>query len=270
MVSKREEFCANSFDQFLAKRLRIVERNWSPVPQGQDPPDFFLTLNRTTFAVEVTTTRVMREVAVGSGQIGEETYERSYTDFVGKVEEEANKLGVLDGTYVVHFLRPMAKSNFRRVREEVFQGLLDYIERTQSEIAAPEEIIRYDGYAVCSIQKHNDQVDIVAEAFSDAAWVESPEVTDSVCQMLEVAVAEKKQVFLRKGAEDPKVLSFPRILLLLNTYRFAEQTMYVNCAKRVTGLNFFHSVFVVQGDGAAFLLFTSDPDWARKAQNGGA
>jgi hypothetical protein len=216
MVSKREEFCANSFDQFLAKRLRIVERNWSPVPQGQDPPDFFLTLNRTTF-----------------------------------------------------FLRPMAKSNFRRVREEVFQGLLDYIERTQSEIAAPEEIIRYDGYAVCSIQKHNDQVDIVAEAFSDAAWVESPEVTDSVCQMLEVAVVEKKQVFLRKGAEDPKVLSFPRILLLLNTYRFAEQTMYVNCAKRATGLNFFHSVFVVQGDGAGFLLFTSDPDWARKAQNSG-
>ena len=178
--------------------------------------------------------------------------------FTEHVEEVASQRGSLSGTYIVDFSGPMAVSDFRRVRRETLQRLLDYIERTKPEVAAPSEVVRYEDRRVCAIQKVNDQADMVDEAFSDAAWVDSPEVADFECQVLKFALTQKKQKLQQKSIQDPRLLSSRRMLVLLNTYVFAQQAMYVECANRVEDLDFFHSVFVVQGDGGGFLLHTSD------------
>ena len=267
MPNEREQFCADSFDRFLAHRLGIASRVWEPVSRGQDPPDFFLTIDQENFAVEVTSTEVMRGVSFGEGQIQEETYEHSHTQFIKDVEAAARNAGILKGAYAISFGRPMAISRFRQIRRYAQGQLLQYLERTQHLQSAPDEDIRYGNRRICHIFKAHDQRNIIYEAFTDLAWTESPEVTDKVCDLLQAAVTEKKEKVLAKGQVDPRVLSLPKILLLLNTYAFADRSIYLSCVQSVESLDFFHSVFVIWGDGSCMLLFTGNEAWSRAAQN---
>lgn len=267
MANKRELFCADSLDRFIANHLQISNKKWEPVPEGQDPPDFWLKLDQTAFAVEVTSTEVMRDASIGEGQVQEETYEHSHTQFIKDIENAAKAAGILKGVYAISFSRPMAVSRFRQIRREVQDELLQYIEQTQCLSASPNEVIRYSGQRVCCIGKLHDERDGVYEAFSDIAWVESPEVTDRVCDLLQAALADKKQKIQAKGESDPRLLSLPRILLLLNTYAFADLSMYLNCIQRVHSLEFFHSVFVIWGNGDCSLLYTSDKMWPKSLRS---
>ncbi len=104
MANQREQFCADSFDQFIASHLQIKEKKWESVPKGQDPPDFFLMLDQTTFAVEITSTEVMRDVSIGEGQIQEKTYEHTHTRFIKGIENIARESGILKEHMLFHFI----------------------------------------------------------------------------------------------------------------------------------------------------------------------
>jgi hypothetical protein len=205
----------------------------------------------------------MRDVSIGEGQIPEETYEHSHTQFIKKIENTAKETGVLKGAYAISFHHPMAASRFRQIKRNIRKQLLQYIKRTRNLPTSTREIIRYEQHPVCYIAKLHNELDAVYETFSDSAWVESPEVTDLVCDLLQAVVIEKKKKLLAKGETDPSILIFPKILLLLNTYAFADRTMYLNCVQQIHSLEFFHSFFLIWGDGSCSFLYTGDENWAK-------
>lgn len=262
MASNRESFCADAFDQFLEVQLQLHNRTWiDRSSKQQDPPDYILTVNGDDFAVEITTTRVLRDVSIGAGQIGEETYEHSHTNFIDELDSTARQSGILHGTYVVAFRKPMADSDFRRVRKNVREKLLDYIDNTKRRVTAPARSIRYQDRYVCSVEKLGTGNDLVAESFTDVAWPESTEVKSRTCKILQTAVTEKKESFLTKSQVEKSVLNLPRILLLLNTYGFADRSLYSDCVTSIRHLNFFHSIFIVQLDGTGYVLHSQEPSW---------
>lgn len=250
----RELFCQESFDRFLREQGQYNDLVWERVPEGQDPPDFYLTLETEHFAVEMTSTKIFREVALGSGSVIEQTYEASHTAVVREVQNKAEAQGILSGVYIVDFARPMSDERFRQVKKAVIGNLLAYIQKTQDLIEAESERIFYQNREVCRIGKVPGSMSGVYEAFNDTAWPEAPETTDKVCQMLQATIAEKQQKLRNEGA--------PKILLLLNTYDFATPGMYADCVKKnPAALDFFHTVFVVWGNGNGCVLHAVEPDW---------
>lgn len=263
MATKRELFCFDSLQRFMVNNLQIADYALAPSRRGDDPPDAYLTIDHSTYAVEVTSTEVMRDVSVGKGSLGEETYEHSHRQFIKDVEAAAQRAGILKGAYAVHFNRPMTASRDRRIRNRAQEKIIQYLEQTQELTTAANEVIRHGDHVICHVSKVHNQRNVIYEAFTDSAWAESPEVAGKVCSLLQAAVTEKKERFLTKGKLDPSILSLPRILLVLNTYAFADTSMYLNCTRLIPSLDFFHSVFVVWGDASCSLIFTTDEAWSR-------
>lgn len=251
MTVDREVFCQDSFDKYLRKIFQTNNISWQRVPKGEDPPDFYLSLNSELYAVEVTSTEVMRDVTLGEGQVREHTYEVSHTNLIKEVEREAQNRGILSGLYIVDFLKPLTDQNFHKVKEVVVEELLSYVQRTSRLIESPVEPILYQYSTVCRIGKIRGNITGVFEAFSDAVWTEAPENAEKICKMLQSAITTKKKKLLQKGETAPK------ILLLLNTYPFANEIIYRTCVSAVEDVDFFHTVFVVWHDGNGVPIHTT-------------
>jgi len=267
---EREEFCYDSLKRFIVSNLRIADYALVRLKEEKGPPDAYLTIDHSTFAVEVTSTEVMRDVSIGEGRLQEETYEHSHTQFIKKVEEAAQRTGILKGAYLVRFNRPMTDPRHRQIRDRIQESLIQYIEQTQELATAADEVIRHGDQRICRISKLNNQRNIIHHEFdaftdsaTDLAWDESPEVASKVCSLLQDAVMKKKEKFLTKGKTHPSVLSFPRVLLILNTYPLVNASMYLNCTRLIPSLDFFHSVFIVGVDASCSLISTSDEAWSR-------
>lgn len=256
MPTKRESFCKDSFAKFLRERIGSKLIEWEDVPRGQDPPDCYLTFDGTRYAVEITSTEIMRDVTVGTGRILEETYHHSHERIVEEVDRCAREAEILSGCYIISFEQPLTSSRFRQLRKAVIDRSLDYIKRTQHLERWPEEPVYSQEQRVCGIAKLQTQPSGVFEEFTDAAWTESPEIWDLVCALVQKAVLAKKDRLLKKSEVAPK------ILLLLNTYAFADDKMYINCIGQIVSLDYFHSVFIVWGDGHVSVFHSSDDSWA--------
>lgn len=113
MSQDREEFCTKSFSDYLLCHMVPTPMDWSPVPSGQDPPDYWLKLGNVTFAVEVTRTEVWREASAGQGEVRQQTYEATHEAFIREVECAATERAILNGTYGVVFQRPITASDLR-------------------------------------------------------------------------------------------------------------------------------------------------------------
>jgi hypothetical protein len=258
MPIDREQFCVDSFTKFLREQAESKSIEWRRVPKNQDPPDYYLTFDGTIYAVEVTSTEIMRDVTVGTGRIQEEKYHHSHERIVEKVDLRAREAGFLSGCYIITFDQPLTSSHFRQLKKAVIDGSLDYINMTQHLEMWPEESIYYQGQRVCGIMKLRAQPSGVYEEFTDEAWTGSPEIWDLVCALVQQAVLAKRDKLMKKNEVAPK------ILLLLNTYAFADDKMYVDCVGRIVSLDYFHSVFIVWGDGHVSVLHSSDDSWARQ------
>ena len=254
MKNDRENFCREAFDRFLREYVGIKNIEWAAVPNGEDPPDFYVKCGQETFAVEVTSTEVMRDATIGEGQVREETYEASHTRLVQTVETLARQKGTLDGAYAIIFCRPLTVSRFQQLKRVVIKALLDHIELTRHESTSPSEEIYYEHCPVCRIQKLHNRPSGVYEVFTDSAWVETFGVAKEACDMLQLAVLEKKARFEHIGELAPK------ILLLLNTYAFTSPQIYQSCIAHVKDWDFFHSIFIVWGDGSGFFIHAGDFD----------
>jgi len=253
----REEFCAEAFDRFLVENFGARDMLWTHVPRGQDPPDFYLTMGLDRYAVEVTSTEVMRDVAVGAGQIREGTYMDSHRALVGELECLARESHVLSGRYIVRFRCPLSSppTQFSRIKGVVFKHLLDFIASTQAVSSTPQEAVFYKKKAVCWVHKLDNCSDRVLPVFQHAGWPESPEFLDDVTRILHHALSWKR-CKIEKGEVD-----LPVILLLLNTHLLAEVASYQQCIDRVAEREFFHSVFLVMDDGSVHCLHSRCVEW---------
>ena len=248
MKSPDEESCRSEFDDFLRKASPSVVIRWHEVRQQDEPPDYYLSLDGIEYAVEVTS--LMETLPVGTLLLPYVAVTRSLWDFIDQVEETAKREGYLHGAYAVGFLGPI--EYFSMVKDQIRAALLNYIETTQGLESAPERVVFGYGGQRCSIQKiHNAGTKIVKAGPTNFKW--EGEAAIQICSLLEERLADKCRKL--------RNISAPKILLLYDSYHFADKQMFKDCVTKLSDLASFHTVFVVRGSTNSFILHTLNSDW---------
>jgi len=249
MKSKTEEFCKSKFDEFIRAISESTSIRWEGVAQRDEPPDYYLYLNGTKYAVEVTT--LMEKIEVGNLELSQTTIIASLWQLVDEVEATARRENFLNGAYVVSFSRPLA--DFGKIREQLFDDLLAYVKTTQNLSTAPEQVIFKQGIQKCTVQKLHNQKSYIGKAGPSSGGKWEGEIAEEICALLEERVNDKHHK-LRK-------ISDPKILLLYDAYHFASLAMYESCQSRLTHLRSFHMIFVAGSNEPGWILHSENLDW---------
>jgi hypothetical protein len=266
-----EEFCKDCLDGYLRRRLGLATR-WR---LGTEPPDYFLTVHGTTFAVEVT--QLFGQVSTDAGEsMGDEQYDASMATLCERIRRSVMAEGVLHGFYLVQFVGPF--QHFRRTRSLIIAGVLEYIRSTQGATTAPGRVVFSEiglemkgrGFTPemiaefvggrwipqsCSIAKlgpRPDRIECVTSARSRFMW--EGQVQAEACLMLQEAVALKE----RKLA----AVEEPIILIVLHQWPMVGAGIYSGCTDGLNLPSSYHSVFVVQSAEVSYFLHTDEADWS--------
>jgi len=208
-------------------------------------PDFYLLLDGLSYAVEVTQLVVEAENAF-SGWL---------QNFIKEVEQTAKREGCLRGAYLIVFPRRIEKLRVSNVKS----GLLEYIQSTYDLRSAPKRyILRLSNSQFCFIQKLQDKPDKIMWSGGYGNKWES-EASVDVCNLLEQAITKKVSQLQR--------VRRPKILLLYDLYHWAPARAYYACKPKLsTLLSSFHTVFVVQSEGAGLILHSRNHKWVSKTK----
>jgi hypothetical protein len=263
MPNRRETFCAKSFDRYLAHQLDGPLPCWTTVPQGQDPPDFFLTIQDEAYAVVVTSTQVLRESSAGQTPVNEETFEATHHEIATALEDAARTRGY-EGSYVLSFDEPISSLELRDSRSALIAELLGAISRSQREPVSWSASVGPDNGTLCRLLKVEDGEIHVLEESSYGAWIDSPRFMAFVSEVLRHAVIRKRESLRRKQ------VSQPSILLLMNTYYLADLAICASCMEAVREKDAFHAIFVVQPDGSGCVVHSKQAAWLCGSQVGAA
>ena len=192
MKRNDEEFCKAQFDIFMKQFFIPSQFTWEEVAQQDEPPDYYLLLDNTKYAVEVTT--LMELVSVGtSSRLPHFVIRRFFEQFVAKVEEIAKTEGCLRGYYLVVF--PMPIDDFVAVRDGIQDKLLEYIRSTSSMETASfetvfERIVPQQMPQKCEIRKLGSKPNKVMEgSLARSKW--EGEAAEEICDLLDESLNAK-------------------------------------------------------------------------------
>ena len=251
-----EEFCKAQFDAFVKKFFAPSEVIWQEVAQQDEPPDYYLFLSNAKFAVEVTT--LLEKVSVGtSSSLPHDVISDILQQFVDEVETIARARGYLRGDYLVSFSTPI--DDFAVVQDSIRGKLLEYIRRTSSLDRTPLEIVfertvPQQRPQQCGIQKVGSKRNRVL--LGGPAWFKwEGHAAIDICDLLNESLDTK--------ADKLNAVTDPKILLLVDVYRFADPEMYRGCISQLSALSSFHTIFVVQGEKRGFVLHSQNSNWLR-------
>lgn len=243
MKSESEEFCKSNFDHYLKAMTPASGIVWREVEQRNEPPDYYLSLNGTAYAVEVSI--LMQKVDVKARKYLPVGIVRDLlTKFVaGEIEALARNGKFLRGCYLVSFSKPI--TNFAKVKGIIQSELLSYISATQAVSKAVTKIVYGRAREKCVIEKlHNEQNKVLIGGPFISRW--RSEALAEVGQLLNDRL-EEKQYRLRN-------INYPKILLLHNKYYFIDLRAYNACISALSSLQSFHSVFIVESGKVVQLL----------------
>jgi len=249
-MREEEEFCKESFNNYLVNKLGFRPTNWK---EGDDPPDYYFTLDVQKYMVEVTS--IMLEVVSDSITLEEKKFESSIDDLVEEIKKDANNKGILKGTYVMSFFGPFR--NFAKVKRKIKKPTLKYIEKTQGKNKESWHTLYQLAERNCAICKTGISSDFIAHGVTSPEfymrWTEL--IKPEACKLLKKE-AKGKMLYLR----EEKV---PRILLLLNYFRHSEliKSVYKNCKLEPEVLDFYHSIFIVEADGSGYFIHSKEESW---------
>ena len=250
MRSESEEFCRVSFDKYLRKTILTNKLLWEDVDEESEPPDFYLTVERTTYAVEVT--QLIEKVDTGIRKpLPVIVIRDMLKKFVKEeVEAVARSGGYLRGAYHVKFSKPI--TNFADVKYQIQADLLSYISDNQTTSKAPPRRIYKTGRQECEIEKSHDRQDKVVMG--------GPIIGKNEREVLVEAKWLLKER-LNKKTSRLRNINNPKILLLHDKYPFADRGTYKSCISEDAILNYFHTVFVVGSNGEGEILYSKEPTW---------
>ena len=250
MKSKEEEFCKDSFDAYLREKIPIRSLLWKEVEKVAEPPDFYLCVGNTEYAVEVTT--LIEKIDVGTNnQLPVKVIIRHLKKFVkDEVEVIAKNNNYLRGTYLITFSKPI--TNFTKIKDMIQTGLRSYISDTQVVNKAAPRVVYKNGRQECQIEKvHNQQDKVIMGGIIISKWEE--EALATARQLFYVRLDEKMHKL--------RNLSHPKILLLYDRFPFTSVEAYNTCISEGSFTDFFHTIFITGSDGESKILYSKETDW---------
>jgi hypothetical protein len=250
MKRKDEEFCKLRFTEYITNIYPVDAVRWEDVPIEEEPPDYYLYLDGTKYAVEVTD--MIEQVNVGTTRsIPRNVVIDILAAFVKEVEKEAKKCNWLSGAYTVSFRKPV--QNFRAVEIELREQILLYLQSTKELELAPHQELIVGNNQVFSIYKVHSKKDIIYPGLPVFTKWESQSNQESLI-LLEERLTDKLNKL--------RNLSSQIILLILDTnWYFPNNKAFVEAIPLLPEIPRFHTVFVVSPNFSDFLLYSENPEW---------
>ncbi len=247
MKRRHEEICRAEFDKLAKSIFPDILLEWEEVPQHLEPPDWYLTVGQTRYAVEATS--ITEYVKTPEAELSSASISASLSAFVNEVEESARQQGILSGAYIVS-LCPIP--DFPRNRAKFRNDLLDYIRQTQSLSSAPEHVLGYVEHQRVSITKAHAGDDYVAEMISfGAKW--GGEAQQELTRLISDTLTTKA----RKLCD----LSVPIVLLLLDAYNYSHLADWIPAVSMCTIKAHFSCICRIAPSDRSTILWANSPEW---------
>ena len=148
-MRENEENCKSAFDVFLRRHYQDNDIAWQG---GKEPPDYYLTLCGTIYAVEVTS--LFEDIKLGDKTGSILTFMKAVPNFLKQIEQEAKQKGILNGAYIVGY-KPL--DNFGKQKKGISKRIIAYLRATQSVSFAPAEKIIGSGRLTWDIKKYHSE-----------------------------------------------------------------------------------------------------------------
>jgi len=242
-MRKDEEDCKAAFHTFLAARHDSTDIVWE---EGENPPECYLLLDNTRYAVEVTQAREL--TSVGDKTLSDLDYLVTVTRFVRGIEQEAIASGILTGAYSIRF-KPL--DHFGKRKQRIKREITDYLRSTQDASSAVERIIVGEGHSRWEIKKRHADRTYLSCGTTDGKW--RGEAIRELSNLLDQILITKA----RKLAAIPK----PWILLIADRYPWLNHSDWHESAIGLKSIGDFHSVFLVSRDKGNHVLYSQNIDW---------
>lgn len=251
-----------------------------PIDVKQDPPDTYLEVSGTKYAVEVSTL-VDKSQNKNGKPLSRATFTAGLDRIASDITEKAKDQKILKGAYIIRF-NPITYE-FGKDKELIVKSALDFIERTQDETNCPADyilcqleiedgidvvpycpfefpnpippdpdILAAANQAFCYIYKTGSPNDCVCANFAFLDWTE--EIIADACSKLQDAIYEKN--------DKMQAISLPKILILHNKFRNMDTLNYKRCLNNLKSLDEFHTIFLIDGKRAGYVLHSLEGAWA--------
>jgi hypothetical protein len=242
--ARHEIICREGLEQLLDAQFPHLSRKWEEPPT--DPPDWYLTLGATRFAVEATS--ITDQVSVGRRTLPSPSIMNSLAEFVDQIEHEASDEGILDGAYLVG-LPPIP--NLGEHRNELKSRFLSYIRETHNVESAPEHELGHVGNHRVSIAKLHSNSRYVAEMIS----LDVKSGHDAKAEL----AAYLTDVLTRK-MEKLAAIEAPKILVVLDAYNYSHLGDWKQAMSSITMKSAFRAVVRVFPPEEPHFIWAST-DW---------
>lgn len=256
MGINHEETCKDIFSRYLFGGLALAGSGWEEHPNGKNrPPDFTFKIGSDEFAVEITRFKDIREYE--GKKINTVTAESYRIRFIEEIEQEAIKSGILSGVYAISFHLSWLPEPTPKVRREVKTQVLSRIRDSNMLTDGPPTQIRLKSGPFCEISKIADKGSKIYPTFTDAAWEESPELTQHVLMAFSESLRLKVKTLRRHRVPEPWILIFH------NAYPLASEHVYRKYVIPFLAedMKAFHSVFIVNSQDSGFMLSSIRAEW---------
>ncbi len=229
---RQEKFCRDELDRWLRGKCPCATLTWR---RGDEPPDFWLTMEGIEYAVEVT--RILNEQ--------DRKITTSLWRIIKRAESKALDEGILSGTYEVEFYGPI--KTFRNWDNILIDKILGIVRETGGSEYTEGEVIVANGQILCKIQKQNNQNALIdcIEPDNNGGW--EHDVEGQLQPLLQKRI-EKKSEFPRNKA-------IPTILILYDLFGLASRELFVNCLASVDQVRLFEIIYVVQDRNIGYLAY---------------
>jgi len=238
-----EEHCKNAFDSFLKLRYQRNDIVWS---DGDEPPDYYLDLCGTRYAVEVTS--VLEKAMLSRRNIDHIKIDKSIKRFIEEIQKDAIEKGILKGAYIVRY-KPIG--DFGKQRQAIATRIKDYLRHTQNAPSAPAEDICGEGHLRWYIYKLQSDKSYLSRTTGDAKW--KGEAETELCNLLNKAIEAKVKKL--------KTISLPKILLLHDRFVWIDADEWRHYLANLSYVDNFHTIFLVSDKSSNSILHSSESKW---------
>jgi hypothetical protein len=240
-----EEVCKAAFHAFLTARYDLADIVWKNGDRKK-PPDYYLSLGGTKYAVEVT--QLWELSSIGNKPLSDLDILVTVRRFLEEIEREASASGILTGAYSVRF-KPL--NNFGKLQQQIEGEITDYLRSTQNMSSAAERVIVEEDNSRWEIKKLHADRTYLSCGFTDGKW--HGEAIRDLSTLLDRVLITKA----RKLAAIPK----PWILLIADRYPWLDHSDWHESAIGLKSIGDFHTVFLVSGDKGNHVLYSQNIDW---------
>jgi hypothetical protein len=243
-MKEDEEFCKDNFNNYLINKLHLQPKNWR---KGENPPDYYFTLSRKDYAVEVTT--IMMQVTSEPKSLSQQCFQLALRRLSKNIEKTAKEQNILSGCYCLSY-----DDTFDNFSKLIKKSALDYLKNTREDNEAQWKIIFREGRPKCEIKKFSNVPNKIIPAISSPKYFKSEKgIPSEACQLMQRCVMDK----MKKLGK----INLPKILILNDRYLFSEHYIYKKCTLDNGILEFYHSIFIVELRGNLYFIHSEEKSW---------